>query len=196
MRLNSHKTVIQIIADAIDAWRKPLLKKQSDVADDIVKAHHDTGGVERTGIWIEPASAGRAEDLRMKANSDRIFRWLDDQEKDRNLLPVNFLPSLLAGLPVHVRIAIMNDVLAPCGLAVRPVVEAGGELVPFEHLSEMIREGAEANQAMATVMSCGKTESLEIAQKELTESFLATKKSLASVEAELSRRRNAKKVSV
>jgi len=194
MQLNSHKTVIKIISDAIEAWRKPLLKKRDDVADDIVRAHHDTGGVERTGIWIEPANAGRAEDLRMKANADRIFRWLDDQEKDRNLLPVNFLPSLLAGLPVHVRIAIMNEVLGPCGLAVRPVVDAGGELVPFEHLSEMIREGAEAHQAMATVMSCGKTESLETAQKELTESMVATKKSLASVEAELARRRKNEKV--
>ncbi|NYT81429.1 hypothetical protein H0A70_07990 [Alcaligenaceae bacterium] len=188
MRLNSHKTVIQIIADAIEAWRKPLLKKREDVADDIVRAHHDTGGVERTGIWIEPPSAGRAEELRMKANADRIFRWLDDQEKDRNLLPANFLPSLLAGLPLHVRIGVMNDILSPCGLTVRPVAETSTGLVPIQHLTEMIREDAEAHQAMATVISCGSTESLKSAQKELTESLGATQKSLVGIEAELARR--------
>jgi len=168
MRLNSHKTVIQIISDAIEAWRKPLLRNREAVADDIVKAHHDIGGVERTGIWIEPPCAGRAEELRMKANADRIFRWLDDQEKDRNLLPVNFLPSLLAGLPMHVRVAIANEALAPCGLVVHQTASESVDVFdPIQHLEKFLVEFPEAKQAMMKMAHCRSEVTIRSVIKEL-----------------------------
>lgn len=40
----------------------------------------------------------------MKVNADRVFRWLDDGTKDTNLVPANFVPSILAALPTDLKV--------------------------------------------------------------------------------------------
>lgn len=154
MRRVSHKSVIGIIRDAVEAWQKAIGQNREYVADEAVKAHHAIGAVERSGIWIEPETPGRPEALRLKANADRIHRWLDDQGKDSNLLPVNFLPSILAALPPDLRVDAANEILAPSGLIVRhAAVEQGDDFNPLNHLRSLLKESGEAGQSLVGMAS-------------------------------------------
>lgn len=156
MRRVSHKSVIGILRDAIEAWQKAIGQNREYVADEAVKAHHAIGAVERTGIWIEPETPGRPEALRLKANADRIHRWLDDQGKDNNLLPVNFLPSILAALPPDRRVDAINEILAPAGLVARNVdAPPTGGFSPLEYLQSLLKEGGEAEQSLIAMATSG-----------------------------------------
>lgn len=187
MRNVSHKSVLGILREHLAAWRrKPVNGKQlsrEKAIHQIVEAHNGIRGPAITGIEFEekPHDPVAAQ----KNNADRVSRWLDDESKDTNFMPVNFLPSFLAGLPLAVRIECVNELLAPCGLSVRPMIGSDEDFSPDAYLTDIIREGAEATQAVATLLICGKPVSLERAQKELTESIAAQQKTLVAVESQL-----------
>ncbi len=96
MRDVSHKTWIAIVLDHVNAWRKANGWSRETVVQMIVEAHECTNGPVVTGIKFEPHTADTFE--RWKVNADRVFRWLDDSSKDTNLLPTNFIPSILAAM--------------------------------------------------------------------------------------------------
>lgn len=114
-----NKTAISLLRDAISAWRRSFNWSRETVTEEIVIAHERIGGNCTTGIVFDASRADRDETDRRKVNADRVFRWLDDESKDTNLLPTNFLPSILAALPAERRIEVVNAILAPCGLVAR-----------------------------------------------------------------------------
>lgn len=109
MRDVSHKTWIAIVLDHVNAWRKANGWSRETVVQLIVEAHERTNGPVVTGIKFEPHTADTFE--RWKVNADRVFRWLDDSSKDTNLLPTNFIPSILSAMPMDVRLHCMDDLL-------------------------------------------------------------------------------------
>lgn len=183
------KPVTGLIKDMLDGWRRGLQLSQSKIVARVVEAHKAIDGERVTELLFEEERQGRDLTHCQKINMQKVYRWLgadnDDDEAPGNM-PVNFLPSVLASLPMSLRVQLANEILAPCGLSVRPMVGAEAEFSPDIYLSDIIREGAEATQAVATLLICGKSASLAAAQKELTESIAAQQKALMAVEAQIS----------
>jgi hypothetical protein len=181
MRDVSHKTLIAIVLDHVNAWRKANCWSRETVVQEIVKAHIHIGGAEATGIRFEPQTADTFE--RWKVNADRVFRWLDDSSKDTNLLPANFLLSVLAAMPLDVRQHCLDDVLRGVGVAVRPLVGVAQGMDTIETLRGLISENSDAQRAVAALLNGATHDELLSAQRELAESVATTQAALASVEA-------------
>ncbi len=88
MRNESHKTLIGILREHVADWRRAAGLSSASAIDMIVAAHAHIGGPAVTGIRFD---AHTDEFQRMKNNSDRVLRWLDDETKDTNFLPANFV---------------------------------------------------------------------------------------------------------
>src|SRR5471030_1880418 len=101
MRNESHQTFIGTMRDHVIAWRKREGWSRESVVAAIVDAHELTEGPATTGIAFDPTTRDVFE--RQKVNADRVFRWLDDEGKDTNLLPANFIHSIWAAMPIDVR---------------------------------------------------------------------------------------------
>jgi hypothetical protein len=116
MRNASHKTLIGSYRDAVAARRKEMGWSREAMAMEIVAAHERIGGAASTGIVFEKSGDAFTT---AKKNADRIWRWLDDETKDNNLLPANFQNSILAALPIERRVELLNEVLTQVDCAAR-----------------------------------------------------------------------------
>lgn len=151
MRNESHKTLIAIISGHIEAWRKQESWSRETVVQQIVEAHEAINGPANTNIVFEPLTRDTFE--RAKVNADKVFRWLDDVSKDRNLMPANFLPSILLAMPEDMRHACLNEFLRPLGMGVQGLetVDTGDVNFPY-FLRDVHKETSEAVQSIADVM--------------------------------------------
>lgn len=187
MRNGSQKTLIGLVREHVNACRKALGWSREAVADVIVEAHDRIGGPSTTGIRFEPKTTDTFE--RAKVNADRIFRWLDDDSKDNNLLPANFLLSILAALPIDECIALLNKILAPLGLTVRRIGDTAESNVPaVRHLVRIAKESAEAQRALAELIDGATLPELQSAERELAEAERTYQLARADVSAQIKRR--------
>lgn len=183
MRNDSYKTVISRIADYIDDWRKATGMSQITVVDEIVKAHERIDGPAATGIHFEKSTD---EWNRQKNNADRLWRWLDDKSKDRNLLPVNFLPSILVAMPEETRRAFLTEMLHPLGLKVVATDAADEGVLSFDHVCDTHMEAVSAVHLISIAQKDPTEENLakaELAAQKVTERFARTRKVIASARA-------------
>lgn len=184
MRNGSHKSLIARVLEHVTACRKAAGWSREAMAEVIVEAHAKIDGPGATGIRFEPPTTDTFE--RAKVNADRIFRWLDDSSKDTNLLPANFLPSILAGLPMDARVALVNEILGPVGLVVRRLDNEGADcLSATRHLVTISKEVAEAQSAVATLIDGATVPELQRAERELADAEHAIKSARADVAAQL-----------
>ena len=166
MRNPSHKTLIGTIRTLVYDWRKAQDWSRETVFQVMVEAHEQIGGPVTTGIVFDPKTRDTFD--RSKVNADRISRWLDDDTKDNNLLPANFLPSILAAMPMDLRLQCLGDILRPLGVEVRSSEAAeGGAFDAHTHVSAIIKESAEAARAVLSVGSGASMDALESACKEV-----------------------------
>lgn len=184
MRHESHKSLIAILRDHTSAWRKSLDWSRETMVDAIVKAHEALNGPAVTGIRFEPPTGDTF--ARMKANADRMSRWLDDESKDNNLLPANFMPSVLAAMPHDRRRHCADDLLRPLNLAVRTLATDGAENLCVGQLAKVLREQAEASAALAALLDGQATrDELIQAHRETSESIVALRQARATVERQM-----------
>lgn len=184
MKADSRKTLIGIIRDHVSVWRKQSNWSRETVVAQIVATHAQRGGPANTGIRFEPPSQDVFE--QMKANADRVFRWLDDDTKDSNLLPANFIPSILAAMPLDLRLSCVDDILRPLGIV--PAVSesaAQGQLDAATLLQGLMKEGGEANQALLSVVGDGSAHNLLRARKELAESIQVHQDAISAIDGKL-----------
>ncbi len=185
MRNASHKTLISVLLHHVNEWRTLHKMSRETVVQLIVEAHERIGA--RTEIHFDKGPSDTFQ--RMKNAADRVFRWLDDQTKDGNFLPANFLPSILAAMPSEIRVACVNELLAVTGLAVHCPATAGAELDVVEMLRHVMKEGGEAQQALASLIDGHTIEELLVAQREIAEAEQAIQQARSHVEIALSRLR-------
>lgn len=183
MRDKSHTTLIALLLAHINAWRKSEGWSRETVVAAIVDAHERIGGPATTGIRFEPPTTDVFE--RMKVNADRVFRWLDDSSKDTNLLPANFIPSILAAMPDDVRMHYFDDLLRPFGASARRTADCSGDADFLCLLRGVLVENSDAQRALADLVDGATTSELVTAQRELSESLHSTQKALDAVEAAL-----------
>lgn len=168
MQRATHPSPIGIVRDHIEAWRRDNRWSRETVADQIVQAHIRIGGPIYTGLTFEPPTTDTFE--RMRVNADRVFRWLDDTTKDKNLLPFNFILSVLAALPEDRRVMLVNDLLHPVCLHVASVID-GDDTVTREELADAFRciveHGAEVTVATSQLLDGIDPGEAEHAEKKL-----------------------------
>lgn len=168
MRNESQPTLISIVRAAVSEWRRREGWSRESVVDEIVQKHLEINGPAVTGITFDPQTKDTFQ--RMKVNSDRVFRWLDDESKDCTLLPANFLPSILAALPSDLQLQCIGQILRPLGLEVCRAESAAAESFnPAVHASSLIKEGAEAATKMLNIGANPSPVELEQVRKELTD---------------------------
>jgi hypothetical protein len=137
MRNPSHKTRISIIRAHVAAWRKTEDWSREAAATEIVEAHERIGGPAATGITFEKSGDAFAT---AKKNADRIWRWLDDETKDNNLLPANFENSILAAMPIERRVELLNEILYEIDCAARARAgDSNAEIDPRELVQTIMR---------------------------------------------------------
>ncbi|CAD6536218.1 hypothetical protein LMG27952_03120 [Paraburkholderia hiiakae] len=123
MRTLSHRSPIAAAKATVTDLKNARGWSRETVVEEIVEAHVRIGAERRINVRF---SDHHDIVTRQKTNADRVYRWLEDDEKDSNLLSVNMLPSLLAALPVDMRIALANEILSAAGLSAR-VVESNAD---------------------------------------------------------------------
>lgn len=180
----SSQTLISVIRQSIQDWRKSKAWSREAVTQEIVNTFENLSGPVHTNIRFDPHTTDTYE--RMRVNADRFFRWLDDETKDSTLLPANLIPYILAALPKTACLNLVNQILQPLGIVAHSIIETG-ELDAFEvhHLQLLIKENAEAVSAYAALTDGATFEELVIAQREITESIQVSQRLLASVESSL-----------
>lgn len=177
-------TWIATIRDSVEVWRKQQGWSRETAAQMIVDAHERHGLHQVSGIVFDPPT--RDAFSRMKVNADRIFRWLDEVTKDNNLLPANFILSILIALPPDLRMHCLDDMLRPLSIGIRQIGESDRQgLNAIGLLRTMLAENSDAQQAVAALVDGASMEELLKAQRELAESSEATQRALAAVEAAL-----------
>ncbi len=182
--LSHSPTWIAQLSTALEGWRRTESWSRETLCQEIVEAHARTGQDAVTGIVFD--SPTRDPFLRQKNNADRIYRWLDDVRKDSNLLPANFIPSLLAALPEPRRIALLDDLLAPYGLEVslREDEVPEGEITPQvvgQHLRILVEHSAGATVAMSAMQDGIDPGEPEVAHKKLKLAGAAFRRTLGLV---------------
>lgn len=180
---HKENSVIGIIRRHIEAWRKENQWSRETVAGEVMKSHAAINGTVNSGIELE-SKADTFETL--KINAQRIYRWLDDVTKDINLMPLNFLPTILATMPHRIRIRCVNEILLPLDLTCRPILRVAKNKVDVTHLQELIRESSEAQQAVVELMDGATREELIKAHNELQQAIDVSTKILHMVESSIS----------
>lgn len=155
-----HKTLITILREHVIKWRRDVKWSRESVVQTIVERHREMGGI--TDIVFDPET--RDETERREVNADRVFRWLDDETKNKNLLPANFIPSILAAMPIERRMACVSEFLVSIGLGVRMLDDAEeGEPDINDVIQTQLAHGA-ALQAVTVAIQNPTPENLEAAE--------------------------------
>ncbi|AJK46193.1 hypothetical protein [Burkholderia plantarii] len=150
MRRLSCRTPIAAIKAAMTAWRNAHGWSRETVVEEILNAHVRIGAEQRVGVRF---SDHHDHSTRQKANADRVYRWLDDDDNDRNLLSVNMLPSVLAGFPVESQLALLGEILSPLGLTVRLIERQDeGEVHPGEIVKTILGSNHRTESAAADLL--------------------------------------------
>lgn len=153
------------------------------MAGEVFKAHEDINGPRNSGIELEKKS-----DIfeQMTINAQRIYRWLDDVTKDINLMPLNFLPTILATMPEKVRLETVNEILAPLGMGAH-FLKSESEQASFSLsiMQRMIIEDAEAHSAYGDLLDGADRAELLKAQSELQEAIAEKQQALEQVQQHL-----------
>lgn len=164
MKVNLHrKTLIAILRDHVNAWRRDNNWSRETVAQVIIEMHEQIGA--STGIIFEP----HTKDIGAirEVNSQRHFRWLDDETKSTNLLPANYIPSILAAMPIERRLACSSEIMVSIGLgACLPSDAEEGELT-INDVFELQREDLDATQALADAIQNPSSENIDRAERKL-----------------------------
>lgn len=186
MRNESHKSLIGTIRDHVIAWRKQEGWSRETVVHAITEAHERIDGPATSSIIFDPTTRDVFE--RQKVNADRVFRWLDDETKDNNLLPANFIPSILAAMPMDVRLHCADEFLRPLGMGTRGIGDSvDTDLKVPQLLSAIVNENSGAVCAVADLIDDQSIHALERAHKELSEAIEADGRARQEIESAINR---------
>lgn len=170
------RTPIAIVRDHVEDWRRANAWSRETLAQQIVETHEQLGFDRLTGIRFDPPTRDAFE--RMRVNADKVYRWLDDSSKDRNLLTANFLWSILAALPLDRRLALAEALLAPVGLAVAVENSDEGPEVEVTHavvmqIQSLATAASEVTVSMTQLVDGVHAGEAEAAKKKLSRMALA-----------------------
>ena len=180
---NGTQTLIAVVRRHVNLWRRREGWSLGTVGAWIIAAHEQHGWDKLTGLRFEPHTTDAFD--RQRINGERIARWLDDETKDNNLLPSNFLPSVLLAMPPDLRIGCLDEILSPLGMSARHISADVSDSRLASLICAVAKEDGEATSALAKLLDGSSQHELQAAQRELTESLTVTQQALAWVESKL-----------
>jgi hypothetical protein len=183
MRNKSH-TLITSLRGAVIAWRKREGWSREAVAQEIADQYAKGQGELITGFKFLNEKDTPDAYARAHANAERIFRWLDDETKDTNLLPANFIPFILQIIPMDLRIECVNEFLEPANLSVQ-VFGGASDIDLLDALKRIYKETGDANSAAVSLLDGATPDELRIARREFTEAIAASQSLLALIQKRL-----------
>lgn len=167
------RTPIATIREHVEDWRRDNGWSRETVVQLIVEAHERLGLDRLTGIRFDPPTRDTFE--RLRVNADKVYRWLDDHSKDKNLLSANFLWSILLAMPVDRRLALVESLLAPIDIAVAVddhIDDGGGDLPEIKavirHIQAVAASSADATTSLAAMADGVDPGEAEAAKKKLS----------------------------
>lgn len=194
MRNNSHTdqgTWISIIASAVNQWKRENDWSRETVADQIVASHVNNSSHLVTGINFELPGHGD-EYRRQHTNANKIFRWLDELTKDTNLLPANFIKSILKAMPMKHRVKTVNALLVDLDLVARPIMQVE-DSDPLAMLRSMLHDTSEVNSAFANLVDGIEPGELESALETSINAIATLQKAQSAIESKLMERTHVEK---
>lgn len=171
--------IASILRTEIEAWRRAGNISREAVAAMVMDSHVAFGGEAATGV--EFSFVGDTYTQAKKA-AQKLYRWLDVD----GTLPAGIVQSILAALPLDVRLHCMNQMFRPLGVEARSLeVVAPARFDGLAHVQAMIKENAEAQSAVVKAASAQTPEAYIEAIKEVSESIEADIAAKRSLEAAL-----------
>jgi hypothetical protein len=167
MRNVSHKSWVKIISEAVEQWRVQRTWSREKVCAQFVEEFEHS---EDPHAWNIEFSHHPDVFQRQKNDADKIMRWLDNDSKDTNLLGLNFSRVILRRLPAGLRMACLNEMLAPLELTVRGSEQCDSQdLNATSHLVKLAREASEAQAAIADLIDNPNPANLAKTERELAD---------------------------
>lgn len=167
------QSLVELLRSAVESWRRQngSMSRES-VAVHVTEAHEAIGADQITGITFD--STNKDAYTRAKSAAQKLYRWLGGDDEQEAKLPANMLPSILAAMPMEQRLDFLNQVLCPLGVEARAIGrDAIGGLDVSRHLCTVMKEGNEAQLALATLTPNASESALLAAANELVESAQA-----------------------
>jgi hypothetical protein len=168
--MNMHpqvQSIASILRAEIETWRRAGSISREAVAASVLDTYQALGGEGATGVDF--IFVGDTYTQAKKA-AQKLFRWLDVD----GTLPANIVPSILAALPLDVRMRCLNQMFCPLGVEVRAAgcgQPAGLDV--SKHLRAVMKEGGEAQLALLNLSPDASDNDLLAAHKELIEAAQA-----------------------
>jgi len=168
MNMHPHASgIATILRTEIEAWRRVGNISREGVAASVMDAHQTFGGEAATGVDFSFIGDTYTQ---AKKGAQKLFRWLDVD----GTLPAGIVPSILAALPLDVRLSILNKLLCPMGMSAR-AADCGAMASPdvSRHLPSVMKEAGEAQLALVNLPADASDTDLLAAHKELIEAAQA-----------------------
>lgn len=173
-----HQSPSGILRAAIEAWREDKRLSREAVAVLVMEARDAIGAAATTDFTFDGDTYDKA-----KKAAQKLYRWLDD-----GALPANMIPCVMAALPLDVRRHCADSILRPLGLTVSDIdLQCQIDLDASAHLSDLIKEGAEAQMALVAVRPGAPLHTLESARKEVGDLHERAGKTMRAVDAAIAR---------
>lgn len=188
MRNVPHESWIGIQRTYLRTWMRRDRLSRETVVDHIVEAYERLYTAQGLNE-VRFESRDRDPVTRMKVNAERVFRWLDDETKDNNLLGANFVLPILAAMPADLRISCANELLLPAHMGVRLLERDGQETDVVSLLKGVMKECGDVEKSLVSLMDGASEEVLLEMQREVAEAEQAIQRVRSTVEIKLSRLR-------
>jgi hypothetical protein len=183
MNMHPHaQGIASILRNEIEGYRRAnsiACVSREAFAAMVMEEHAKQGGEAATGVDF--SFVGDTYTQAKKA-AQKLYRWLDAD----GTLPAGIVPSILAALPLDVRLHCLNQFLRPLGIEARSLEAV--KPAPFNglaHVQAMIKENAEAQSAVVMAASVQTPEAIKAAIKEVSESIQVDVDAKRSLEAAL-----------
>lgn len=178
MRHDPH-TFIGLISKCVNTWRKREGWSRETVVIEILRTYSAAGGEVTTGITFGNSEGDMI--TKAKVNAERLYRWLDDVNKDNNLLPANLVPFIILALPMDIRLELVNQMLTGSRLAAR-IIDSDVDGCIVAAVAAMAKEGGEGVAALVTLNENSTPEEIDRAHREVSEAHEATGNALQLIE--------------
>jgi hypothetical protein len=186
MNMHPHtQGIASTLRAEIEAWRRAnsiACMSREAFAAMVMGEHDKLGGEAVTGV--EFSFVGDTYTQAKKA-AQKLFRWLDVD----GTLPAGIVPSILAALPLEVRLCILNKMLCPMGISARAAECSSPVATDFStHLRRVMKESGEAQMALVNLPADASDEQLLDAHRELVEASQACERAAQDAAARVAAR--------
>lgn len=164
MRDVSHTSWIKIVREEVEAWRQDNDWSRETVVAQFVEEFSKSVGLTAWGIDFSDHP-----DIiqRQKNDADKVYRWLNDFEKDTNLLGLNFSKIILQTLPLEYRIRASAKLMVSIGLTAGIMDDAEDGELDYNDVAQVAMSSGMTVHAVTRAVQVPTPENIQAAEIQL-----------------------------